>query len=144
MTDWDEGLPRRSWLADALDPIENLRVLADARQFGRKAAEEMADRIVAPDAEMAGRRNGHVDGAGVDVESLARRVRLDSMRAAELLADLIDGGTALFGELAGRWPSLTRDDEGTEAELLLSGVPQGGEATGVFWIHNSSGEPVEG
>src|SRR4051812_39183988 len=51
----------RSWLTDALAPIENLRVLTDAAAFGRHAGEELPDRLLGsairpPAAESSGGR----------------------------------------------------------------------------------------
>ena len=37
----------RPWWVDALDPVENLRALANVQDFGRIAAEELADRLLA-------------------------------------------------------------------------------------------------
>jgi hypothetical protein len=139
MTDWDDRAPRQSWWADALDPVENLRVLADARQFGRRAAEELADRVLVVGPAANGRGDG---AAGADLDSLARRFRADSVRAAELLADLIDGGAALFGELAGRWPGFEPNRGESSPEIHPPPVSPGDVATAVFWVHNSSAAPV--
>ena len=53
--DEDDRPPGRSWWIDALNPMENLRALSDARSFGRRAAEELADRMVEGPGD-AGRR----------------------------------------------------------------------------------------
>ena len=56
----------RPWWVDALDPVENLRTLANVQDFGRLAAEELADRL------LAGR-----DGDGAPTGTAASDAELD-------------------------------------------------------------------
>ncbi|HJW65084.1 MAG TPA: hypothetical protein VJ849_16395, partial [Actinomycetes bacterium] len=61
----------RPWWVDALDPVENLRALANVQDFGRIAAEELADRL------LAGRdgRDGTPTGAAASEAELDQLVR---------------------------------------------------------------------
>jgi hypothetical protein len=71
----------RPWWVDALDPVENLRTLANVQDFGRLAAEELADRLLAGGD---GRPGGPgKDAPDADLEQLARRLQAEAVRAGE-------------------------------------------------------------
>jgi hypothetical protein len=139
--DEDDRPPGRSWWIDALNPVENLRALSDARSFGRRAAEELADRMVeGPGAGVDG------DGAGQggpELDALLRRLRADSLRAADLWADLVDGAAAMIGAVASRVPGLGNGAAGRDDDVVLGPVAPGGVARRVFWIDNPAAAPVD-
>src|SRR5215212_2540493 len=104
--DEDDRPPGRSWWIDALDPAENLRALRDARAFGRRAAEELADRVAPAGPSDGGGADRADDAGGPELDALLRRLRNDSLRAADLWADLVDGAAAMIGAVAARVPGL--------------------------------------
>ncbi len=76
----------RLWWADALNPGENLRALADVQEFGRRAAEDLADRLLA-----RGGRDGTSGDASLpdaELNELIRRFRAEAVRAADDCAPL--------------------------------------------------------
>lgn len=132
-----EGPTERAWWAEALDPAENLRALTDVRGFGRRAAEDLADRLL-------GGGNGHSEArrtvsAEADVTEVIRRFRADAVRAGEVSASLIDNAAALFGLLVERLPAGTEPE--ADATILVTVTP-GATAGAVFWVHNTSAVPV--
>jgi hypothetical protein len=132
----DERSAPGYWWADALNPVENLRALKDVRQFGRRTAEDLADRVFAAGA--SGRTSDGSDGRPeTDLDALMRRLRADSVRAADLWSDLFDGAASMVGALAARAPgapSAASNPRGLE----LGPVAPGDRTSAVFWVHNSS------
>jgi hypothetical protein len=125
------GSTNRPWWVDALDPVENLRTLSNVQDFGRQAAEELADRLLT--------RAEHGDGtlSEADLDRLARRFQAEATRAGEVLVNLIDLFATLAGALGARPPG--RPERGPAgASVMLEAVAAGTEATAVFWIHNTS------
>jgi hypothetical protein len=139
MPDEDDREPRasRSWWIDAIDPVGNIRALADAQTFGRRAAEELADRVL---NEQRSRGPGD-DGPPDDLDQALRRLRADVVRAGELSIGIFDDLARLLGSVAhGR--SGTARPERKPAEVVLPGAAAGAETNGLFWIHNTSAVPV--
>lgn len=137
--DGHAGPAGRSWWVDALDPVENLRALVNAQGFGRRAAEDLADRLLA-----GGNGNGRGSGDGVPddaVEEMIRRLREDAVRASELSVSVIDHLATLLGAVAGRRGPGGGPDR-TPAVVELPEVMPGAETNGLFWIHNTSAVPV--
>ncbi len=139
-----ERAPNHSWWADALDPVENLRALADVQAFGRRAAEELADRLLAWGDGRPGAGVGAplTEGAGgseaiADLADLAERFRADAIRASEVSASLAEHAMALIGILIDRLPPARRADTAARP-VVLKAVPPGDEARGLFWVHNTS------
>ncbi len=125
----------RSWWADALDPTENLRTLVDARGVGRRAAEDLADRLLSGgDA-----RDASSNGTGLsdrDLNQVLRQFRADAVLAGDVLASVIDTASNLLTTLISRQP-------GSEAQagikpLVLESVEPDTEKTAIFWVHNTS------
>ena len=138
----DQDRPaNRPWWVDALDPVENLRTLANVQDFGRLAAEELADRLL---ARGDGRPGGSGDGgADADLDELARRLQAEAARAGEAWVNVVEVLASMTGVLAGR---LARRDgaepAGGPAPLRLEAVQPGAEATGVFYVHNTAPVPL--
>jgi hypothetical protein len=141
-TDDQDRSANRPWWVDALDPIENLRTLAGVQDFGRLAAEELADRLL---AGSDGHPGGPGDGAAdADLDRLARRLQAEAARAGEAWANLVEVLAAMTGVLAGRLAAGQGGGErpGGPAPLRLEAVRPGTEATGVFYVHNTAPVPV--
>ncbi|HWC43961.1 MAG TPA: hypothetical protein VHK02_18405 [Actinomycetota bacterium] len=137
----DQDRPaNRPWWVDALDPVENLRTLANVQDFGRLAAEELADRLL---ARGDGRPGGPGEGvADADLDELARRLQAEAARAGEAWASLVEVLAAMTGALAGRLAARDGAERpGGPAPLRLEAGP-GAEATGVFYVHNTAPVPV--
>jgi hypothetical protein len=131
---------KRSWWADALDPVENLRALADAQEFGRRSAEELADRLLARGDGSDG-TSGDTAGSDAELNQLVRRFRSDAIRAGDIWANLIDNAATLIGILSSRLPRRP-DAEADAGSVVLKPVPAGADTTGLFWIHNTSAAAV--
>lgn len=130
----------RPWWVDALDPVENLRALANVQDFGRIAAEELADRL------LAGRdgRDGTPTGAATseaELDQLVRRFQAEAIRAGDTWANFIDLFATLVGVLS-RLPRRAGPAPGP-APVALAATP-GTEATAVFYVHNTSAAAVGG
>jgi hypothetical protein len=140
-TDDQDRSANRPWWADALDPVENLRTLAAVQDFGRMAAEELADRLLAGGD---GRPGGPGDGAAdADLDQLARRLQVEAGRAGEAWVNLFEVLAAMTGILTGRLAGRGGDGRpGGPAPLLLEAAGPGAEATGVFYVHNTAAVPV--
>ena len=130
----------RPWWVDALDPVENLRALANVQDFGRIAAEELADRLLAG-------RDGH-DGAPTaaaaseaELDQLVRRFQAEAIRAGDTWANFIDLFATLVGVLS-RLPRRAGPAPGP-APVALAATPAT-EATAVFYVHNTSATAVGG
>jgi hypothetical protein len=137
-SDRDRSANRRWWI-DALDPVENLRTLANVQDFGRTAAEELADRLLA----RGDGRDVTPDGAALsdaELDRLVRRFQAEAVRAADAWADLVGVFVTLAGGLAGRLARRPGPEAGEDLVALT--VTPGREATAVFYIHNSAGAPV--
>jgi hypothetical protein len=131
----------RPWWVDALDPVENLRALANVQDFGRIAAEELADRL------LAGRegRDGSPAGAAAseaELDQLVRRFQAEAIRAGDTWANLIDLFATLVGVLS-RLPRRAGPAAGP-APVAPEAVTPGSEATAVFYVHNTSATAVAG
>ncbi len=129
----------RLWWADALNPVENLRALADVQEFGRRAAEDLADRLLA-----RGGRDGTIGGASppdAELNELVRRFRADAVRAADVWANLLDNLATLFMTLTSR-PPRRSESEADASSVVLEAVSPGADTTGLFWVHNTSPAPV--
>jgi hypothetical protein len=130
----------RPWWVDALDPVENLRALANVQDFGRIAAEELADRL------LAGRdgRDGTATGAAAsqaELDQLVRRFQAEAIRAGDTWANFIDLFATLVGVLS-RLPGRAGPAPGP-APVALAATPAT-EATAVFYVHNTSAAAVGG
>jgi hypothetical protein len=130
----------RPWWVDALDPVENLRALANVQDFGRIAAEELADRL------LAGRdgRGGTPTGAATseaELDQLVRRFQAEAIRAGDTWANFIDLFATLVGVLS-RLPRRAGPAPGP-APVALAATPAT-EATAVFYVHNTSAAAVGG
>jgi hypothetical protein len=130
----------RPWWVDALDPVENLRALANVQDFGRIAAEELADRL------LAGRdgRDGTPTGAATseaELDQLVRRFQAEAIRAGDTWANFIDLFATLVGVLS-RLPGRAGPAPGP-APVALAATPAT-EATAVFYVHNTSAAAVGG
>jgi hypothetical protein len=135
-----DGPANRSWWADALDPVENLRALADVQGFGRRAAEDLADRLLAGGAGHRG-RDGDAGSPAADVNEMIRRLRADAVHASELSVNVIDHLAMLFSVVVSRLPPAPQPDR-QAAAVVLPAVAPGAETGAVFWIHNTSAVPV--
>jgi hypothetical protein len=136
-TDDQDRPANRPWWVDALDPVENLRTLANVQDFGRLAAEELADRLL---ARGDGRPGGSGEGAaGADLDQLARRLQAEAARAGEAWVSAVEIMAAMTGALAGR---LAGRDRPGPAAVRLEAVRPGAEAIGVFYVHNTEPVPV--
>jgi hypothetical protein len=130
----------RPWWVDALDPVENLRALANVQDFGRIAAEELADRLLAG----RGGRDGTPTGAATseaELDQLVRRFQAEAIRAGDTWANFIDLFATLVGVLS-RLPRRAGPAPGP-APVVLAATPAT-EATAVFYVHNSSAAAVGG
>jgi hypothetical protein len=130
----------RSWWADALDPVENLRALADVQEFGRRAAEDLADRLLG----RGDGREGMVGGAAppdVALDELVRRFRADALRASDVWTSSVDNVATLIGILAGR-RSRQSGTEAAAGSVRLKPVSPGEDTAAVFWVHNASSAMV--
>jgi hypothetical protein len=153
----EDGHSARSnlpWLTEALNPVENLRAMADVQAFGRQAAENLADRILAwgdakPGANRGGQRphdsdqptgaGSHADGAGL--ADVVEQLRGDAAFAGEVSTRLVQHTITLVGILIERFPRSAPSEPTSEA-LTLQSVVAGGEASAVFWVHNTSAAAV--
>lgn len=136
----DQRPPPRSWWVDALNPIENLRALADIQQFGRRAAEDVADRFRAADSP-----DGHQDQPRrpeADFDALLRRWRTDSALAADLWSDLIEGAAAMVSLVAARVPGVGSGAAPDRRDIEVGPARPGEVASAIFWVHNSSATAV--
>ena len=138
-TDDRDRSANRPWWVDALDPVENLRALASVQDFGRLAAEDLADRLLA----RSDGRDGPTDGALSDAEldRLVQRFQAEVARAGDVWANLIDLFAALVGALPGRLARRPGPAAGA-ATVALKAVTPGTEATAVFFVHNTSSAAV--
>jgi hypothetical protein len=127
-----DGSSNRPWWVDALDPVENLRTLANVQDFGRQAAEELADRLLTRAGE-----HGDAAQSEADLDRLTRRFQAEAARAGEVLVNLIDLFATLVGALGARPPGRPERGPGG-ASVMLEAVAAGTEASAVFWIHNTS------
>lgn len=132
----------RPWWVDALDPVENLRTLANVQDFGRLAAEELADRLL---ARGDGRPGGPGEGAAdADLDQLARRLQAEAVRAGEAWVSVVEVLAAMTGVLAGRLAGRDGSEPaGGPAAVRLEMVRPGDEAAGVFYVHNAAPVPVD-
>ena len=145
----DDGHGARSsrpWLADALDPVENLRALADVQAFGRRAAEDLADRILA----WGDGKDGSAPGAAPEADApqgrpaladLVEQLRGDAVLAGEVSTRLVEHAVSLVGILIERLPPRSRTDA-APPRVDLPSVVAGGESSAVFWVHNTSAAVV--
>jgi hypothetical protein len=140
-TDDQDRSANRPWWVDALDPVENLRTLANVQDFGRLAAEELADRLL---ARGDGRDGGARDGAPeADLDKLVRRLQAEAGRAGEAWLDVVEVLATTTGVLAGRLAGRAgTGPPGGPAPVRLEAVRSGGEAAGVFYVHNAAPVPV--
>ncbi|MGH3693165.1 MAG: hypothetical protein ACRDRX_04060 [Pseudonocardiaceae bacterium] len=135
----------RSWWADTLDPGENLRTLTDARGVGRRAAEELAARLLA----WGGGHNGDRHDRSTtgtrplngDLNQVLRQLRADAMLAGDVAASVIDNASTLLSILLSRLPGSSEQQAGMKP-LVLDPVAPGAEQTAVFWVHNTSAAAV--
>ena len=145
----DDGHGARSsrpWLADALDPVENLRALADVQAFGRRAAEDLADRILAWGEGQDGPAPGAAPVAGAPqggptVADVVERLRGDAVLAGEVSTRLVEHAVSLVAILIERLPPRSRTDA-APPQVDLPPVVAGGESSAVFWVHNTSAAVV--
>jgi hypothetical protein len=141
MTDADDQRPPpRSWWVDALNPIENLRTLADIQQFGRRAAEDLADRLLTPD--LPDGRQEPPRRSEAELDALMRRWRADSALAADLWSNLIEGAAAMISIVAARIPGVGPEAAPDRRDIELGPASPGDVASAVFWVHNSSATAV--
>ena len=131
----------RPWWVDALDPVENLRALANVQDFGRLAAEELADRLLATgdgrDASPTG-----AAGTEAELEQLVRRFQAEAVRAGDTWASFVELFATLVGVLS-RLPRRPGAAPGPVPVVLEAAAP-GTEATAVFYVHNTSATAVGG
>ena len=145
----DDGHGARSsrpWLADALDPMENLRALADVQAFGRRAAEDLADRILAWGDGQDGSAPGAAPEAGAPqggpaLADIVEQLRGDAVLAGEVSTRLVEHAVSLVGILIERLPPRSRTDA-APPQVDLPSVVAGGESSAVFWVHNTSAAVV--
>ena len=97
--DDQDGSTNRPWWVDALDPVENLRTLANVQDFGRQAAEELADRLLT-----RGGQHGDATLSEADLDRLVRRFQTEAARAGEILVNLIELFATLVSALGARPP----------------------------------------
>lgn len=139
--DGQAGQPGRPWLADALDPLENLRALADVQAFGRRAAEDLADRILAwgGGQDVGGARStDHRDGSpGPGLAAVVDQLRGDAALAGEVSGRLVEHAILLLGLLLERLPAAPRPDPTSHA-VAPAPVRPGTETSAMFWMHNTS------
>jgi hypothetical protein len=142
MTDGDDRQAARSWWANAFDPIENLRAVADVQRFGRRVADDFADMMVAVDTPAT---EGDRGGRGAqDFDAVLQRLRNDSMRAAEICADLFDGAAATISAVLSRTRDPGDDAGGGDTRAVEVGpVTPGAVGAAIFWVHNSAVSAVD-
>jgi hypothetical protein len=129
-----ERSANRPWWVDAFDPAENLRALANVQDFGRLAAEELADRL---QARSDGRDGGPAGPApSEELDQLVRRFQADAVRAGDVWGALIDTSASLVGALLGAGLPARPGTAHGPAVVAPAPVPPGGEATAVFYVHN--------
>jgi hypothetical protein len=131
-----DGTAARPWWIDAIDPVENLRTLARVQDFGRQAAEEVADRLL---ASGDGRREATLSDA--DRDRLARRFQAEAVRASEVVVNFLDLFATLVGDLGPRMASGSQPAPGA-GPVVLEAVKPAAEASAVFWIHNSAAAAI--
>ena len=140
-TDEQDRPANRPWWADALDPVENLRTRAGVQDFGRLAAEELADRLLAQGDGRDGGPRG--DASDAELDQLARRLQAETVRAGEAWVNVVEVLAAMAGALTGRLAGRAGPDSpGGPAPLRLGTVRPGAEATAVFYVHNTASVPV--
>ena len=141
----DAATSDRAWWADAFDPVENLRALADVQAFGRQAAEDLADRILAwgDGRDPGGRQHDGDEAASSELADVAAQMRRDAMLAGEVSARLIEHAVRLVGILVDRLPPRPRSD-GSATTVDMPAVGPGEETSAVFWVHNTSAAVVPG
>jgi hypothetical protein len=141
----EDGQAGRPWLADALDPLENLRALADVQAFGRRAAEDLADRILAWGNGQNGRGARSADDSdgspGPGLAEVLDQLRGDAALAGEVSGRLVEHAILLLGLLLERLPAAPRPDA-AEPSVAPAPVRAGAETSAVFWVHNTSGAVV--
>ena len=125
--------PPSNWLADALNPAENLRMLVDAQRFGRRAAEDLADRWAAATTAASEQQANGSAPADSDVLELMRRLQQEVMRAGDAWFDLMSDGIALLDSRTGGGG---RGGRGEGSDSVALTVQPGQQASGVFWVHN--------
>jgi hypothetical protein len=130
---------RRSWWTDALDPAENLRALTDVQEFGRRAVEDLADRILG--SSKAQRPLGPRALPEAELDDLVRALRTDAGRAADMWVGFLDNLARLLGIVATQ-VSRPAADGAASTTVVLEATPPGGTTTGVFWVHNTSAASV--
>jgi hypothetical protein len=131
----------RPWWVDALDPVENLRALANVQDFGRIAAEDLADRLLAGRDGRDGAPTGTA-ASDAELDQLVRRFQAEAIRAGDTWANLIDLFASLVGVLS-RLPGRPGPAPGP-APVVLEAATPGMEATAVFYVHNTSATAVGG
>jgi hypothetical protein len=131
----------RPWWVDALDPVENLRALANVQDFGRIAAEELADRLLAGRDGRDGAPTGTA-ASDTELDQLVRRFQAEAIRAGDTWANFIDLFASLVGVLSRR-PGRPGPAPGP-APVVLEATTPGLEATAVFYVHNTSATAVGG
>lgn len=129
----------RSWWADTLDPEENLRALTDARGVGRRAAEEIAARLLAWGDAPNGDPSGTPPLTG-DLNQVLRQIRADATLAGDVVTSVIDNASSLLRILLSRLPG--SEPPAGMSPLVLGPVAPGAERTAVFWVHNTSAAAV--
>jgi hypothetical protein len=123
-----DRMPNSSWWADGFDPVGHL---ADVRAVGRRAAEDLADRLLGRDEA------ADPSPAGPEPADLAERVRADAVRAGEAAVRLAEDLMSLIAVLVDRVPTAGRAN-GAGGPVRLTPVLPGAQSTGMFWIHNES------
>ena len=136
MVDEAKEGPSSNWLSDALNPAENLRMLADAQRFGdarRRSSPIVRAAALGPTSEDRS-GEGPSPASESDLMEVLRRAQREAMRASEIWFDLMSDGISLLdGGIDG---GARRARDGSDAVALT--VEPGGAASGVFWVHNST------
>jgi hypothetical protein len=131
---------KRPWWVDALDPAENLRTLANVQDFGRLAAEELADRLLPGDDGPGGRPRVVAD---TELDQLVRRLQTEVLRAGEAWINLVEIFAAMAGVLTSRLAGRAGGGPaGGPAPVRMEAIRPGAEVTGVFYVHNTAPVPV--
>ena len=111
----------RPWWVDALDPVENLRALANVQDFGRIAAEELADRLLAGRDGRDGAPTGTA-ASDAELDQLVRRFQAEAIRAGDTWANFIDLFASLVGVLS-RLPGRPGPAPGPAPVVLEAATP---------------------